>query len=75
MAVEPPERASTVEVTFADADDGTRVAVEHRDLDRHGAQAPAYREGLGSAAGRPAILERFADAASDAGGRAPAAGP
>lgn len=73
---EPPERASTVEATFSDADEGTRVVVEHRDLDRHGEPAAAYRDGLAAPEGWPLIVDRYADyAASQADDRRPTAGP
>lgn len=55
-------RASEIEVRFHPEDGGsTRVELEHRAFARHGADvAAAYRAGMDSPAGWPAILSRFA---------------
>src|SRR5882757_9450002 len=57
-----PERASEVEVRFFAADSGTRVELEHRNLERHGAGWEQVRTGVDSPAGWSAILEQFAKA-------------
>jgi uncharacterized protein YndB with AHSA1/START domain len=55
-------RASEVEVRFvAEARDRTRVELEHRHLDRHGDGWEGLRESVGSEAGWPVYLGRFAD--------------
>jgi len=55
-------RASEVEVRFiAEAPDRTRVELDHRHLDRHGAGWEGLREGVGSKDGWPVYLGRFAD--------------
>jgi uncharacterized protein YndB with AHSA1/START domain len=55
-------RASEVEVRFiAEAPDRTRVELDHRHLDRHGAGWEGLREGVGSEDGWPVYLGRFAD--------------
>lgn len=56
---EPPERAGEVEVRFEAAGPRrTRVHLEHRGFERHGAGAGALREGM--ARGWPVILASFA---------------
>jgi hypothetical protein len=58
-----PRKASTIEVTFAALTPAqTRVDLEHRDFERHGAEAEEYRNGLASADGWPLILERYRSA-------------
>jgi uncharacterized protein YndB with AHSA1/START domain len=57
-----PERASEVEVRFFAEDSGTRVELEHRNLERHGAGWEQVRTGVDSAGGWSAILEQFAKA-------------
>lgn len=49
-----------VEVTFSAVDGGTRVDLEHRNLDRFGDAADQTRAMLDSANGWPATLARFA---------------
>jgi uncharacterized protein YndB with AHSA1/START domain len=57
-----PERTSEVEVRFiAEAGDRTRVALEHRNLDRHGDGWESVREGVDSEGGWPLYLSRFAE--------------
>ncbi|WP_158278065.1 SRPBCC family protein [Caulobacter endophyticus] len=58
--VEPLERQSEVEFRFEPAGEGTRVTVEHRNLDRHGDGAEAIRQGMASDHGWPLILASFA---------------
>ena len=56
-----PARRSEVEVRFvAEAPDRTRVALEHRHLDRHGDGWEGVRGGVDSPDGWPLYLERFA---------------
>jgi uncharacterized protein YndB with AHSA1/START domain len=55
-----PDNASEVEVRFvADGADRTRVALEHRHIDRHGPGWPAVRDGVDAAQGWPLYLARF----------------
>jgi uncharacterized protein YndB with AHSA1/START domain len=55
-----PARRSEVEVRFvAEAPDRTRVALEHRHLDRHGDGWQGVRDGVDSSGGWPLYLERF----------------
>ena len=57
-----PERASEVEVRFFAEGSGTRVELEHRNLERHGAGWEQVRTGVDSPGGWSAILEQFAKA-------------
>ncbi len=58
-----PDRASEVEVRFFAEDAGkTRVELEHRNLERHGAGWEQVRTGVDSPGGWSAILEQFAKA-------------
>jgi uncharacterized protein YndB with AHSA1/START domain len=55
------ERTSEVEVRFiAEAPDRTRVALEHRHLDRHGEGWQGLREGVSGDQGWPLYLDRYA---------------
>ncbi|WP_328649134.1 ATPase [Amycolatopsis sp. NBC_00348] len=54
-----PDRTGEVEIRFtAEGADRTRVALEHRHLDRHGEGWESFT-GLGSGAGWPLYLDRF----------------
>jgi uncharacterized protein YndB with AHSA1/START domain len=56
-----PALASEVEVRFsADGPDRTRVALEHRNLDRHGDGWEGVRDGVDDDAGWPLYLSRYA---------------
>ena len=56
------ERASEVEVRFvAESSERTRVELEHRHLDRHGAAWAGLSDGIGDDQGWPLYLQRFAD--------------
>jgi uncharacterized protein YndB with AHSA1/START domain len=62
-----PERTSEVEVRFvSETPDRTRVELEHRNLDRHGAGWEGVREGVDSGDGWPLYLRRFAERLADA---------
>jgi uncharacterized protein YndB with AHSA1/START domain len=59
-----PAKASEVEVTFVPEGEGrTRVALEHRHLDRHGEGWEGLRAGIAGDQGWPLYLERFAQLA------------
>lgn len=56
------DKTSEVEVRFIpEAADRTRVELEHRNLDRHGAGWESMRQGVESENGWPLYLQRFAD--------------
>jgi uncharacterized protein YndB with AHSA1/START domain len=56
-----PERTSEVEVRFiAEAPQRTRIAMEHRYLDRHGQGWQDLRHGVGGTEGWPLYLRRYA---------------
>ncbi|WP_121255703.1 SRPBCC family protein [Nocardioides ferulae] len=58
---ESTENASEVEIRFlAEGDGRTRVELEHRHLDRHGAGWQSLRDGIGDEQGWPLYLERYA---------------
>lgn len=55
------EKASEVEVRFvAESPERTRVELEHRHLDRHGAAWAGLRDGISGDEGWPLYLQRFA---------------
>jgi uncharacterized protein YndB with AHSA1/START domain len=54
-----PERASEVEVRFTPEGDSTRVELEHRGLERHGAGAETIREAVSSEGGWGGLLELY----------------
>jgi uncharacterized protein YndB with AHSA1/START domain len=55
-------RSSEVEIVFRQQSDGaTRVELEHRHLERHGAGAAAMRTGIDSEGGWGMLLRLFAD--------------
>lgn len=56
------ERTSEVEVLFiAESPERTRVELEHRNLDRHGARWEAERDSVRNEGGWPLYLQRFGD--------------
>jgi uncharacterized protein YndB with AHSA1/START domain len=56
------DRTSEVEVRFiSEAPERTRVELEHRNLDRHGAGWEGVRDGVDSGEGWPLYLRRYAD--------------
>jgi hypothetical protein len=57
-----PRRTSEVEVRFAaETPERTRLELEHRHLDRHGAGWEGVRDGVDDDAGWPLHLARYAD--------------
>ena len=62
-----PDRTSEIEVRFtAEGPERTRVELEHRNLDRHGAGWEGIRDAVGSPGGWGSGLQAFADAAARA---------
>jgi uncharacterized protein YndB with AHSA1/START domain len=60
-----PARASEVEVTFTAAGPGqTRVQLEHRHFERHGADGQVVHDRVNGAKGWSALLRRYADQAA-----------
>ena len=61
--IEPdPEKVSEWEVRFtAETPTRTRIDIEHRKLERHGAGWEGVREGVDSERGWPLYLKRYAD--------------
>jgi uncharacterized protein YndB with AHSA1/START domain len=61
-----PENTSEVEVRFiSEAPERTRVELEHRNLDRHGAGWEGARAGVDSEDGWPLYLQRFGELLKD----------
>ena len=64
LTISDPARASEVEVRFVpEGEDRTRVVLEHRGLDRHGAGWERVRDGVDTDQGWPLYLARFGEAA------------
>ena len=60
------DRTSEVEVRFiAESAERTRVELEHRNLDRHGAGWDGLRDAIGGEGGWPLYLERYAALMND----------
>ena len=56
-----PNFASEVDVRFfSETPERTRVELEHRNLDRHGAEWESVRDGVDNEAGWPLYLQRYA---------------
>lgn len=58
-----PDLITEVEVQFTPEGDGTRVNLEHRDLERMGDKADIMRETVSGPGCWPALLQLFADEA------------
>ena len=58
-----PNLVTEVEVLFTAEGDGTRVELEHRDLERFGERTEAMRETIRGPGGWPMLLELFAEQA------------
>ncbi|MGO8889229.1 MAG: SRPBCC family protein [Streptosporangiaceae bacterium] len=59
--------ASEFEATFREQPDGqTRVELEHRHIERHGAGAAGIHRGVGGPGGWPGIMENYAKVAAAA---------
>jgi uncharacterized protein YndB with AHSA1/START domain len=54
--------ASEIEVTFTPEGDATRVQIEHRHFERHGATAEALREAVGGEGGWNGLLKLYEEA-------------
>ena len=59
-----PKLATEVDVRFVPAGKGTRLTLEHRNLERFGDQAEATRQGLSGKGGWGDLLHGFAKAAT-----------
>jgi len=59
-------QSSEVEIRFTPVDGGTRVDLEHRHLERHGAGAASMRTAIDSPNGWSGLLQLFADRANQA---------
>lgn len=61
-----PDRTSEVEVRFiAESDARTRVELEHRHLERHGAAWRSVADGVDGEAGWPLYLSRYRDVVAE----------
>jgi uncharacterized protein YndB with AHSA1/START domain len=60
-----PDLVTEVEVTFAPEGDGTRVNLEHRNLERLGDNAEVLRQSIDSPNGWGLMLQLFSEAATD----------
>ena len=60
-----PDLITEVEVQFTPEGEGTRVDLEHRDLERMGEKADAMRETVSGPGGWPALLQLFAEEAQN----------
>ena len=58
-----PNLVTEVEVLFTAEGDGTRVELEHRDLERFGERSEAMRETISGPGGWPMLLGLFAEQA------------
>ena len=65
-----PDLITEVEILFTPDGDGTRVDLEHRDLERMGDKAEAMRETVSGPGGWPALLALFADETAKQGNQA-----
>jgi len=64
-----PARTSEVEVRFTELGPSrTRIALEHRHLDRHGVGWEAARDGVGGDGGWLLYLSRFAEITAESRG-------
>jgi uncharacterized protein YndB with AHSA1/START domain len=59
-----PDHASEVEVRFTEDGGATLVELEHRHIDRHGADGEELRKVFESPGGWPGIMERYQKAAA-----------
>jgi uncharacterized protein YndB with AHSA1/START domain len=59
-----PNLITEVEVTFMPEGDGTRVNLEHRNLERIGERAEEMREKIGSPGGWSRLLELYSEASA-----------
>ena len=59
-----PDLKTEVEVRFAPEGSGTRVELEHRNLERLGDSAEGFREAIDSSGGWGALLKLFAEEAA-----------
>jgi uncharacterized protein YndB with AHSA1/START domain len=60
-----PDLITEVEVTFAPDGDGTRVNLEHRNLERLGDHAESLRESIDSPNGWGLLLQLYSEAANN----------